>query len=64
MSRQLCPPEPRRDVVGHDLGRVGKALGVREFLAIIHDVDAEPDFVRHGGEMEPHVSGADDVKFG
>ena len=56
--------DPRRDVVGDDLGRVGKALGVRELLAIVDDVDAEADFVRQPREVEADVAGADDVQLG
>ena len=59
-----CAGDPRRDVVDHDLDRVGKPLAVRELLAIVHDVDAEADFVRHARQVKSDVSGADDVELG
>ena len=56
--------DPRRDVVGDDLGRGGEALAVRELLAVVDDVDAEADFVREPREVEADVAGADDVQLG
>ena len=41
-----------------------EALGVRELLAVVHDVNTEADFVRQLGEMKSDVSSTDDVQLG
>ena len=43
---------------------VRKSLAVREFLAIVHDVDAEANFVREIRERKSHMSRADHVQLG
>ena len=55
---------PRGDVVGDDLRRIRKALGVRELLAIVDDMDPEADFVGEPRQVEADVPGADDVQLG
>ena len=58
------PRDPRRDVVDDDLRGGREALGVRELLAVVDDVDAEADLVREPRQMEADVAGADDVQLG
>ena len=64
VRRELGALDPGRDVLGHDLGRGRKPLAVRELLAIVHDVDAEADFVGQAREVKADVAGADDVELG
>src|SRR5438094_2726396 len=44
VRRKVRARDPRRDVVDDDLDGIGKALAVRELLAVVDDVDAETDF--------------------
>ena len=63
MGRQRCAIDPRWNVLEDDFLCVGEALAVGEFLAIVHDVHAEADFMGEPGEVQAHMARADDVEL-
>ena len=54
--------QPVGDRLDDDLVGAGKALAVREFLAVVDDVHAEVDLVGEAREVPADVTGADDVQ--
>src|SRR5258708_5464225 len=63
VRRQIRARDPRGDVLDDDLDGCREAFRVGELLAIVHDVDAEPDFVSEPRQMEADVAGPDDIQL-
>src|SRR5439155_20291789 len=55
--------DPRGDVVDDHFRGRREALGVRELLAVVDDMNAESDFVRDAREVESDMAAADDVQL-
>ena len=55
--------QPRRDRFDDDVC-VREPFGVRELLAVIHDVNPEADVGRDPRELKTDVTGADDEQLG
>ena len=56
--------DPGRDVLDDDVDAFAEAFGVGELLAVVDDVDAEPDVVRHLRDPVADVAGTEDVDVG
>src|SRR5438132_47343 len=64
MRRQLRAREPCRNLVDDDFCGGRKTLAVRELFSVVHDVHAEPHFLREAREVKPDVARADYVQLG